>query len=79
MPRRRITQDQVKDVLPVERPNEAAMDLDRLQARIYAALVGGSDFIRTLAGEADVCRLAYSRSRVAVRIWKEQKAKEVRL
>ena len=78
MPRRRITQDQVKDVLPVERKNEA-VDLDRLQARIYAALVGGSDFIRTLAGEADVCRLAYSRSRVAVRIWKEQKAKEVRL
>ena len=44
---------------------------------IYAALVGGSDFLRTQASEADVCRIAYARSRTAVRIWREQKAKEL--
>ena len=49
---------------------------DRLQAMIYAALVGGSDFLRTQAGEAEVCRIAYARSKTAVRIWREQKAKE---
>ena len=51
-------------------------DLKRLQAQIYAALVGGSDFLRTQAGVADICRAAYARSKVAVRIWQEAKHKE---
>ena len=57
-------------------PPSPAASADRLQAMIYAALVGGSDFLRTQASEADVCRIAYARSRTAVRIWREQKAKE---
>ena len=57
-------------------PPAPAASADRLQAMIYAALVGGSDFLRTQAGEAEVCRIAYARSRTAVRIWREQKAKE---
>ena len=58
-------------------PPSPAASADRLQAMIYAALVGGSDFLRTQASEADVCRIAYARSRTAVRIWREQKAKEL--
>ena len=57
-------------------PPSPAASADRLQAMIYAALVGGSDFQRTQAREADVCRLAYARSRTAVRIWRQEKAKE---
>lgn len=58
-------------------PPSPAASADRLQAMIYAALVGGSDFLRTQASEADVCRNAYRRSMIAVRIWREQKAKEM--
>lgn len=57
-------------------PPSPAASADRLQAMIYAALVGGSDFLRTQASEADVCRIAYARSRTAVRIWRQEKAKE---
>ena len=46
-----------------------------LQARVYAALVGGSDFLRTQAGPAEVCRLAYRRSEIAVEVWRKERAK----
>ena len=48
---------------------------EALQARIYAALVGGSDFLRTQAGPAEVCRLAYRRSEIAVEVWRKERAK----
>jgi len=53
----------------------AANCTEALQARIYAALVGGSDFLRTQAGPAEVCRLAYRRSEIAVEVWRKERAK----
>lgn len=49
--------------------------VEAFQARIYAALVGGSDFVRTQAGAADVCRIAYRRSEIAVEVWLKERAK----
>ena len=49
--------------------------LEAFQARIYTALVGGSDFVRTQAGAAEVCRIAYRRSEIAVEVWRKERAK----
>ena len=49
--------------------------VEAFQARIYTALVGGSDFVRTQAGAAEVCRIAYRRSEIAVEVWLKERAK----
>ena len=36
---------------------------------LYSRIVGGSDFNRTLSGPADVCRLAYKRALVALKVF----------
>ena len=51
---------------------------ETLQALIYANLVGGIAFERTMETVASACRTAYERSRVAVRVWLACQAKEER-
>ena len=51
---------------------------EALQRTIYAALVGGADFIRTQAGSAEICRAAYARSKVAVKVWFDCREKELK-
>ena len=49
--------------------------VEAFQERIYTALVGGSDFWRTQAGAAEICRVAYRRSEIAVEVWLKERAK----
>ena len=56
-----------KQVVPV--PPAA----DDLCARLYVALVGSSDFLRTQASPADVCRMALKRAQIAARVWSEER------
>lgn len=49
--------------------------LEAFQARIYTALVGGTDFSRSQAGVVALCREAYKRSKTAVEVWRNEKAK----
>ncbi len=44
-------------------------------ARLYVALVGSSDFLHTQLGTAEVCRVAYERAEIAVRVWQREQAK----
>ena len=46
---------------------------DDLCARLYVALVGSSDFLRTQASPADVCRMALKRAQIAARVWSEER------
>ena len=60
------------------RVNDARTDGERLtafQARIYASLVGATDFSHSIAGDAALCRLAFERSVVAVKVWQRERAK----
>ena len=59
-------------------PPEDGEGREALQRTIYAALVGGADFLRTQAGTAEICRAAYGRSKVAVKVWFECREKEQR-
>jgi hypothetical protein len=54
--------------------NRTTTSDEDLQERLYIALVGGSDFTRTMCGAADVCRLAYKNSLAALKVWREMNA-----
>lgn len=41
-------------------------------ARLYVALIGGADWVRTQASDARICRLALARARLAARIFAER-------
>ena len=51
----------------------AAQSGDRLTAFLYAALLAGSDFLRTQMSEADVCRNALRRAEIAAKVWRAAK------
>ena len=54
----------------------AGMSSEAFQARIYAALVGATDYTRTMSGEGTLFRIAFERSQRAVDAWKKFKAEE---
>ena len=51
------------------------INIETFQARIYAAIVGGSNFRQTMAGKAVICREAFETSRIAIEVWLEEKGK----
>ena len=59
-------------------PPDLKLSPETLQALIYANLVGGIAFDRTMETVSAACRTAYERSRVAVRVWLACLAKEER-
>lgn len=59
-----------------KQPADDYISLDRLQIAAYVALVGSADFQRSGLSEIEICRTAYRRSAVAVRVWQEQKQLE---
>ena len=48
------------------------MPNDRLFV-LYSQIVGGTDFLRTQASPADVCRMALKRAQIAARVWSEER------
>ena len=59
---------------PMEENRQSlAVPQDDLRARLYVALVGSSDFLRTQASTADVCRMALKRATIAARVWIEER------
>jgi hypothetical protein len=48
---------------------------DDLQERLYVALVGSADFIRTQFGPIEICRIAFKRSQIAADVWRKEMAK----
>ena len=59
-----------------ETVDDAGMSSEAFQARIYAALVGATDYTRTMSGEGTLFRIAFERSQRAVDAWKKFKAEE---